>query len=268
MPLVWTVGLGSGELTGLAAGGGWPSTIPLVCTVGLDSGGGGGAPPRDTPRMATVGAGLIAAPQAGQRSTSARGSSALQRTHLDIGRCYAPRALPRNRGAAVTSPCWTGEARWATVGGSCAKRRVAMKKLCPLCQDEFPAEAETCPSDGSRLLVVQQAVEADPLLGLVVDGRYRVDALLGEGGMGTVYRAVQVTMNRPVALKVLRPELATDPEVVKRFLREAQAVSLLTHAHTITVYDFGQTPDDPLYIAMEYLAGRTSMRSAASSTSA
>jgi len=132
-----------------------------------------------------------------------------------------------------------------------------MSKVCPVCQNEYPDEAELCPEDNSVLLVVQQGQEEeDPLLGQVVDGRYRIDSKLGVGGMGAVYLAVQLTMNRRVALKVLKPDLVSDPEVVKRFLREAQAVSLLTHANTITVYDFGQTPDDLLYLAMEYLDGR------------
>ena len=132
-----------------------------------------------------------------------------------------------------------------------------MSRVCPVCELEYPDDVEVCSSDGSRLMHTPQAEEPpDPLLCQVVDGRYRVDELLGVGGMGAVYRAVQLTMNRPVALKVLRPELASDAEVVQRFLREVQAVSMLTHANTITVYDFGQSPEGLLYIAMEFLQGR------------
>jgi serine/threonine-protein kinase len=97
--------------------------------------------------------------------------------------------------------------------------------------------------------------EEDPLIGTTVDGRYLVQSMLGQGGMGAVYKAHQKTMNRSIALKVLKRELSGDPQIVKRFLREVQATSVLRHPNTIAVYDFGQTPENLLYIAMEYLEG-------------
>ncbi len=92
--------------------------------------------------------------------------------------------------------------------------------------------------------------------GTVLDGRFRIGEPLGSGGMGTVYRAVQTTMGRPVAVKVLRKEIARDPMAVKRFHREAQAVSVLTHPNVVTVHDFGQLADATLYLVLELIEGR------------
>jgi serine/threonine-protein kinase len=96
----------------------------------------------------------------------------------------------------------------------------------------------------------------DDLIGKSLDGRFTVRDLLGKGGMGAVYRAQQHSMDRDVALKVLRRDMAQNEDAVKRFFREARAVSKLASPHTITVFDFGQTDDGLLYIAMELLRGR------------
>jgi len=98
---------------------------------------------------------------------------------------------------------------------------------------------------------------SDPLIGSVLNGRYRIDGKLGEGGFGAVYRGVQLNMNREVALKVLHPDLKSDSNVVARFMREAQASCGLRDAHTITTFDFDKTPDGTLYIAMELLKGQS-----------
>jgi len=100
-------------------------------------------------------------------------------------------------------------------------------------------------------------LQADPLLGKILDGRYRVDSLIGEGGMATVYEGEQLTMNRRVALKVIRRDLSLEPTVVVRFRREVEAVSRLRSPHVIEFYDFGKTADDLLYIVMEFLEGRS-----------
>ncbi len=96
-----------------------------------------------------------------------------------------------------------------------------------------------------------------PLLaeGTVLDGRFRIIEPLGGGGMGTVYRAVQTTIGRHVAIKVLRPDVARDPKAVKRFHREAQAVSVLAHPNIVTVHDFGQLADASLYLVLELIEG-------------
>jgi serine/threonine-protein kinase len=89
----------------------------------------------------------------------------------------------------------------------------------------------------------------------VIDERYRLHEQLGEGGMGTVYRATHVLMDKPVAIKLIHGELAHIEEVVKRFEREARSASRLTDPHCITVTDFGRTGDGTLYLVMELLDG-------------
>jgi len=97
----------------------------------------------------------------------------------------------------------------------------------------------------------------DPLVGSVLDERYVIEAQIGLGGMGAVYRAQQKGMDRKVAIKVLQPEYTQDPRVRRRFHIEALAASRLTHPHTIRIYDFGETAVKELYIVMEYLEGRS-----------
>jgi serine/threonine protein kinase len=100
-------------------------------------------------------------------------------------------------------------------------------------------------------------MEADPLLGQVLADRYRVDELIGGGGMARVYLAEQLSMARQVALKVLNTELLDDAEATARFRREVEAVTRLQSPHTISFIDFGETPNGLLFIAMELLDGET-----------
>jgi len=97
---------------------------------------------------------------------------------------------------------------------------------------------------------------AGELIGRVIDNRYSVIEILGQGGMGVVYEATHKYLNRKVAIKVLQKALASDEAYVARFLREAQAVAALKNRHTVTVHDFGVTEDGQLYFAMELLEGR------------
>ena len=86
-------------------------------------------------------------------------------------------------------------------------------------------------------------------------GQYTLQEKIGGGGMGTVYRASHALLRRPTAIKIMLPEVAKTPEDVARFEREVQLTSQLNHPNTITIYDFGRTPEGLLYYAMEYLAG-------------
>ncbi|WP_031137026.1 Stk1 family PASTA domain-containing Ser/Thr kinase [Streptomyces sp. NRRL WC-3719] len=96
----------------------------------------------------------------------------------------------------------------------------------------------------------------DPLVGRLLDGRYRVDARVAVGGMATVYRAVDTRLDRDLALKVMHPSLATDATFVERFIREAKSVARLSHPNVVGVFDQGA--DGPyVYLAMEYVAGCT-----------
>ncbi|MFJ8956615.1 Stk1 family PASTA domain-containing Ser/Thr kinase [Streptomyces sp. NPDC102381] len=96
----------------------------------------------------------------------------------------------------------------------------------------------------------------DPLLGHVLDGRYRVDARIAVGGMATVYRAVDTRLDRVLALKVMHPSLAADASFVDRFIREAKSVARLSHPNVVGVFDQG-TDGAYVYLAMEYVAGCT-----------
>jgi beta-lactam-binding protein with PASTA domain/tRNA A-37 threonylcarbamoyl transferase component Bud32 len=97
---------------------------------------------------------------------------------------------------------------------------------------------------------------SDDLVGTIVDGRYQIDAFIARGGMATVYRATDLRLDRTVALKVMHPHLATDPDFVSRFQREAKAAARLTHPHVVGVFDQG-IEGDQVYLAMEYVKGRT-----------
>ncbi|MBL8681520.1 MAG: serine/threonine protein kinase [Myxococcales bacterium] len=129
--------------------------------------------------------------------------------------------------------------------------------VCPLCNAHFEPGTKRCPSDGRRPLEasVIEAAQGDPLLGATVAERYVIVGRVGSGGMGTVYRAEQQGMGREVALKVLRKDLGRDPDTAARFHREARTLSQLKHPNTVTVFDFGQTSDRLLFLAMELLEG-------------
>ncbi len=94
-------------------------------------------------------------------------------------------------------------------------------------------------------------------LNQVLNNRFRVESKIGEGGFGAVYRGVQLATGRKVALKLLHPEMTKDDNLVARFRREGMVLCNLRDAHTITTYDFDQTPDGTLYIAMELLEGKS-----------
>ena len=129
---------------------------------------------------------------------------------------------------------------------------------CSACNQSFPLELEICPNDGARLIKLKAS--RDALLGRVFENRYEVRAQLGHGGMGTVYRAHQLSVDREVAIKVIHPKVASDRGVIKRFLREARLASRLSQPNIVNVYDFGQTEDGILYLVMELLRGQTLAR--------
>ncbi len=97
----------------------------------------------------------------------------------------------------------------------------------------------------------------DPFVGQTLDGRYQILQRIGEGGMGVVYKCRQMPLDRMVAVKMLNAQMAKDPNWVKRFNQEAKACSLLQHPNTIRMFDFGQTQDGRLFMAMEYLDGQS-----------
>ncbi|MFO0628822.1 MAG: serine/threonine-protein kinase [Polyangiales bacterium] len=111
----------------------------------------------------------------------------------------------------------------------------------------------------SKTATASSAPAVDPLLGRVINGRFKILSVVARGGMGKVYRAEQSPLGRVVALKVLNPNYSgeNDPEFHKRFFLEASIVARLSHSNTVTLYDYGQTDDGVYFMAMELLEGRT-----------
>jgi serine/threonine-protein kinase len=101
---------------------------------------------------------------------------------------------------------------------------------------------------------------ADGLIGVVLDGRYQLDAVLGEGGMGSVFRATHLAMDRKVAVKLLKPHLTNDEVALKRFAAEARRTMRVDSPHAVKVLDFGVTEHRDYYMVLEYLDGRTVQR--------
>lgn len=94
-------------------------------------------------------------------------------------------------------------------------------------------------------------------MGVVIDGRYRIDGRLAAGGMGEVFRATHVELGRPLALKMMKPELSGDSSFVDRFRREAMTASRLGHPHIVDIIDSGRTADGQFYFVMEFLEGES-----------
>jgi serine/threonine-protein kinase len=158
-------------------------------------------------------------------------------------------------------------------------------KICPECRNQFGDEHEFCPRHGVKLLLMapgqtpasiitassspasMQTVMAYPgyvppenydrLIGQLIDGRYIIDTKLGEGGMGVVFRAHHTVIERTVAIKILKKEVARDKAVVQRFVQEAKAASRIGHAAIVDVIDFGSLPDGSAYSVMEFIDGVT-----------
>lgn len=125
-------------------------------------------------------------------------------------------------------------------------------KKCPQCGREYQDTNSICTSDGAAL---EKA--GDALVGQTLADKYRVEEHLSEGGMGTVYRATHILMDKTVAIKVLHPSLAADDKIVQRFSREARAASRISHPHALNVTDFGESENGVVFLVMEYLRGRT-----------
>jgi serine/threonine protein kinase len=130
--------------------------------------------------------------------------------------------------------------------------------ICPKCLQRLPNAPNFCPGCGEDLRGMTPTADtlAGPWVGRVIDGRYVLKEKLGEGGMGAVFKVEHVRMGKVLALKLLRPDVATDKKIRQRFQQEARVVSKLSHPNTIQVFDFGELDDGSLYIAMEYLPGR------------
>ncbi len=132
---------------------------------------------------------------------------------------------------------------------------------CPHCKSALADDARFCGACGKVMTITESDphVPVDPYLAMLnreIGGRYRIVAKLGEGGMGAVFRAEQISLKRAVAVKLLRPEVAASPQLLRRFNAEAEVVAKLSHPNTVNIFDFGQDRDGTLFIAMEFIDGR------------
>jgi serine/threonine-protein kinase len=125
------------------------------------------------------------------------------------------------------------------------------RKVCIECHRQFTGIVAACPHDGTLLVSVVQ----DPLIGTVLSGSYEILSVLGQGGMGVVYKARHNLMERIVAIKMLQAQLITDSMSVKRFQHESKAAGAIKHPNVISIFDFGISPTGQPYIVMDYLEG-------------
>ena len=174
---------------------------------------------------------------------------------------------------AQRAPATAGQAPTNAAGSPAAGARPAPRPLTPVGgsprvnfatpaggapRPNAPAAAASKPGGAPRPARPQARPRGDEIyLNQVLNNRFKVESKIGEGGFGAVYRGVQLATGRKVALKLLHPEMTKDDNLVARFRREGMVLCNLRDAHTITTYDFDQTPDGTLYIAMELLEGKS-----------
>ena len=125
-------------------------------------------------------------------------------------------------------------------------------KFCPTCNNKYDDSVSFCPKDG-------EVLEEDPnsFVGSALDGQYQIEALLGKGGMGAVYRARHILLGDRVAIKLLPPEMRSNTEWLRRFQREGQAARRFRPPNAVTVYDLRTSADGIIYLVMEYVEGTT-----------
>src|SRR5215510_8118933 len=123
--------------------------------------------------------------------------------------------------------------------------------ICPQCGKDFDDSIELCSIDRSKLITIDPI--SDPMLGRLLDGRYRLIRKIGEGGMGSIYRAIHTEMLRTCAIKLLTSVSPGNEDAVPRFKGEAMMASRIDNAHAVTIYDSGQTEDKLLFLAMEFI---------------
>jgi serine/threonine protein kinase len=123
-------------------------------------------------------------------------------------------------------------------------------KLCPICQRCYEDVETLCPHDQTALVTSRPGPR-------LVTEKYRLDRLLGRGGMGAVYAGTHVDLDRPIAVKLLLPDFTADQDALERFRREARAAARLNHPNVADTYDYGLLPEGGAYIVMELIEGQT-----------
>ncbi len=137
---------------------------------------------------------------------------------------------------------------------------------CPHCHSEVGEDSQFCSKCGTRVSsagsgssatrTIRTTTTLDTLVGTTLAGKYQIESEIGRGGMGVVYRAQDLKLKRPVALKFLPPDFASDPETRERFVVEAQAAAALSHPNICTIYEVGEA-EELSYIAMEFVEGQS-----------
>src|SRR5690242_16672412 len=125
-------------------------------------------------------------------------------------------------------------------------------KKCPECKQNYDDRYLVCPTDNTALIEDM----SDPMLGRLLDNRYRLTRKIGEGGMGAIYQATHTEMGRTAAIKLLAPITSGRDEALARFKREAKMASRIDNPHAVTIYDFGEAENGLLFLAMEFIDGR------------
>jgi serine/threonine-protein kinase len=125
-------------------------------------------------------------------------------------------------------------------------------KFCSSCSKTYTEGQTFCPDDGE---VLQESPES--FVGRVIDGKYRVEGFIAQGGMGAVYRARHILLGDDVVIKTLRSEMRNNAEWLKRFQREGKAARAFRHPNAVTVYDLSSGSDGMIYMVMEYVEGHT-----------
>src|SRR4051794_37970920 len=125
-------------------------------------------------------------------------------------------------------------------------------KICPSCGLRYANDATQCFVDRVELREAD-----DPWIGSLIAGCYRIETVLGEGGMATVYRARHTLQDKPVAIKIFRKDLARETKLRQRFFREATSSARLAHPNIIEIMDSGEAEDGTPYLVMEYLVGES-----------
>ncbi|MFY0537630.1 serine/threonine-protein kinase [Nannocystis pusilla] len=133
--------------------------------------------------------------------------------------------------------------------------RTVLPRRCPTCGEHFPLDYKVCPRHAVELIGVDSQTD-DPYIGSTLAEKYRIEAVIGDGGMGRVYEAKHVRMpGRTVAVKILHRVLASDAEVVSRFRREAEIAGTIVHPNVVQIHDVDQTIDGTPFIVCERLVG-------------
>ena len=132
-------------------------------------------------------------------------------------------------------------------------------RLCPKCNAQYSSDQAICPIDATTLVDSsgKTAQVADPMIGRMIADKYRVEKLLGRGGMGAVYEGQHLLLDRRVAIKVLQQNMANDEQAASRFIREAKASARIEHPNAVTIYDFGVLQEGSAYLVMEFIKGRS-----------